>query len=44
MRGKYQGIEANVAGQGTIQVGRALEEGHSRREVALHLETANCKT
>mmetsp|Transcript_30663 Transcript_30663/g.64162 ORF Transcript_30663/g.64162 Transcript_30663/m.64162 type:complete len:244 (-) Transcript_30663:144-875(-) len=38
--GEAQGIEANVAGQGTIQVGRALEEGNGRGEIALHLETA----
>jgi hypothetical protein len=38
----YQRIESNIASQSAIKVGRALEEGNGRGEIALHLKTAGC--
>ena len=37
----HKGIEANVASILAVEVDGALEEGHSVREVALHLEGAH---
>ena len=37
----YKGIEANIAGILAVKVDRTLEEGHSVREIALHLERAH---